>query len=273
MIKQILLFPVRWVPLRLVERVWRVWIKAVAHRKDHRRALEHVFQLEQDLDHTANRLAIELDGGVHTKHRHTAYHDFFVDRIKPGQRVADIGCGNGAVARDIAKRCRTTVIAIDNDPAKLAACRELAHGEDVTYLLQDALEWMPKKPFDVIVLSNVLEHIDRRVDFLKRAQQTLRPARWLIRVPRFDRDWRVPLKKELGLSYYCDDTHFTEYTPEDFEIEMKQAGLAITHFESRWAEIWAEVRSTSTPTEESLSNDPQQLAINVIKPNVTARST
>ena len=57
----------------------------------------------------------------------------------------------------------------------------------------------------------------------------------------FNRDWRVPLKKELGLPYLLDDTHFTEYTQESFEQEMTSSGLSVVHLEVRWAEIWAEV--------------------------------
>jgi len=247
MIKQTVLYLAQWMPLRLGEWVCRLWIKSVAHHRDPRRALEHAFRLEQELDHVVNRLAIRHDGGVHTKHRHTKYHDFFTHRIQPGERVADIGCGIGELARDIAQRCQATVVAIDNDPAKLELSQKHAPHPRVTYLYQDALDWSPDQRFDVVVISNVLEHIDRRVEFLKRAQSVLRPKRWLIRVPRFDRDWRVPLKRDLGLAYFCDDTHFTEYTPEDFEQEMQQAGMVITHLESRWAEIWAEVRHDSVP--------------------------
>ncbi len=247
MIKKIFLSSMQRVPVRLVEKAWRLWIKAAAHRRDPREALEHVFRLEQELDHAANRLAIRHDGGVHTKHRHTRYHDFFIGRIRSGERVADIGCGIGALARDIAEYCVATVVAIDNDPAQIVVCRQRSRHDRVTYLHQDALDWTPDQPFNVVVLSNVLEHIDRRVEFLKRAQSVLRPGRWLIRVPRFDRDWRVPLKRELGMPYFCDDTHYTEYTPESFESEMKQSGLTITHLESRWAEIWAQVRYVPTP--------------------------
>ena len=49
------------------------------------------------------------------------------------------------------------------------------------------------------------------------------------------------MKKELGLPYFLDDTHFTEYTQESFEQEMAGAGLSVNHLEVRWGEIWAEV--------------------------------
>ena len=59
----------------------------------------------------------------------------------------------------------------------------------------DALKDLPAKPFDVVMLSNVLEHLSGRAEFLRRVQIAARPIRLLIRVPLFERDWRVPLKR------------------------------------------------------------------------------
>jgi hypothetical protein len=96
--------------------------------------------------------------------------------------------------------------------------------------------------FDLIVLSNVLEHLENRPQFLRKLCDTFSPSRILLRVPMFERDWRVPLKQELGMDYRLDSTHFTEYTPESFSDEISAAGLLIIHQEVRWGEIWAVVR-------------------------------
>ncbi len=71
----------------------------------------------------------------------------------------------------------------------------------------------------------------------------MNPKRFLIRIPLFEREWRVPLKKELGVEWRLDTTHETEYTLESFSSEISEAGLRITHQEVRWGEIWAEVHS------------------------------
>ena len=39
---------------------------------------------------------------LHPKHRLMNYHQFFLDHIRPTDRVLDIGCGNGALAYDLA---------------------------------------------------------------------------------------------------------------------------------------------------------------------------
>ena len=68
-----------------------------------------------------------------------------------------------------------------------------------------------------------------------------RPAHILIRVPLFERDWRVPLKQELGVEWRLDPTHEIEYTIESFAEEIAEAGLTVSLQEIRWGEIWAEV--------------------------------
>ena len=60
------------------------------------------------------------------------------------------------------------------------------------------------------------------------------------------RSGRVPLKRELDVEWRLDPTHETEYTVESFAEEMAEAGLAVTHQDVRWGEIWAEVVPNDT---------------------------
>ena len=67
-------------------------------------ALRFLLRLDVAFYGIQGRKAVESDGGLHTKHRHMRYHDFFVARIHPGERGLDIGCG--AVPAVVAKRTR-----------------------------------------------------------------------------------------------------------------------------------------------------------------------
>lgn len=185
--------------------------------------------------------AVRLDGGLHSKHRLMGYHDFFTARIGPGERVVDIGCGIGAVAFDVAARCGAVVTGVDLSAEKIREAKARHSHPRLTFLTGDATRDLPAGACDVVILSNVLEHIEDRVGFLRRVQGALGPRRWLIRVPLFERDWRVPLKRELGVEWRLDPTHCTEYTRESFEAEMAAGGLRATHVEVRWGEIWAEL--------------------------------
>ena len=49
-----------------------------------------------------------------SKHRLTSYHDFFVERIKDGETVLDVGCGIGVVSISLAQaRRKSKILGID----------------------------------------------------------------------------------------------------------------------------------------------------------------
>ena len=189
-----------------------------------------------------DRVATAYDGGEHAKHRLMRYHDFFVERIDAAERVLDVGCGKAELARDIAERSGARVTGIDIDEGYLAHARRRGLPERLDVELADALDYRPQEPFDVVVLSNVLEHIEKRPALLRALRERTGARRFLIRVPVFERDWTVPLRKELGLPYLGDLTHFTEYVPGQLEEELRGAGLELVDQQLRWGEIWAEAR-------------------------------
>lgn len=67
----------------------------------------------------------------------------------------------------------------------------------------------------------------------------------------YERDWRVPLMKELGVDYRLDATHCIEHTKEQLDSEIGRVGLVILEAQHRWGEIWAHAvpqeSKTSTP--------------------------
>lgn len=213
--------------------------------QDPRDALRALLTLDADVYRCINRAALRYGNGVHVKHRLMNYHDFFVARVQSGDRVLDIGCGYGAVAYSLASRSGATVVGIDINSTDIAQARERYQHPRLKFIEGDALTSIPEEPFDAIVLSNVLEHIQHRTEFLMNLQRKHSPKRWLIRVPMFNRDWRVALRKELGLFYFSDRTHYTEYTQQSFEAELATAGLLLQYLQVNWGEIWAEAISPS----------------------------
>lgn len=204
-------------------------------------ALRFLLALDSELYVVQGRLAVAYDNGVHTKHRHTGYHEFFIQRVTASERVLDIGCGMGALAYDVADKTGAKIVGIDLSHRNIEmACQRFAHAQ-VKYVHGDALKALPGEHFDTVILSNVLEHLPGRPAFLRRVQAAVSPRRFLIRVPVFERDWRVPLKQELGVEWRLDPTHETEYTLESFAEEMTAAGLRVVNQQVRWGEIWAEL--------------------------------
>ncbi|TAL50339.1 class I SAM-dependent methyltransferase [Patescibacteria group bacterium] len=188
----------------------------------------------------SSTLAIKAEGGIHPKHRLMNYHQFFLDHITQSDRVLDIGCGNGVLAYDLAD-VAAYVMGIDLNEKNRHAWENRFARKNLEYHIADATIFSPEEHFDVVVLSNVLEHIERRVEFLQRIKH-LAPL-FLIRVPMIDRDWITLYKKEIGIEYRLDMTHFTEYTLQSFTDEIQEAGFTMKSSSIQFGEIWAVVYS------------------------------
>lgn len=241
-IRNALLSALACVPLP--ERFWvggfQFWAAWVVNRKP-KTALRILLAADERLQSMISYVGTRYEKGAHPKHRLMQYHRFFIQRIENGERVVDIGCGFGEVSRSIVEARDVRVLAVDIDPSKIEQARKRNPHSCIEYVLGDATRGAVREHCDVVVISNCLEHIEQRVRFIREAQQSIGASRWLIRVPCYDRDWKVPLRQELGMFPYCDDTHFTEYTKVSFEKEMEACGMRIEHLRVQWGEIWAEV--------------------------------
>ncbi len=206
-------------------------------------ALRRLFTLQDKLDWIINERATALDSGIHPKHRLMRYHDFFVERIAAGSRVLDIGCGYGAVARSIAMRVPgCTVVGVELDEKRLRQARSGEVPANLSFVEADARHHLPTGPWTAVVLSNILEHIDDRVEFLRDIVRQASPEKVLIRVPLFERDWKLPLRRELGMSYFSDPEHFIEHSLEELRTELLAAGLRPVETLALWGEIWTDCR-------------------------------
>jgi cyclopropane fatty-acyl-phospholipid synthase-like methyltransferase len=178
--------------------------------------------------------------GLHPKHRLMKYHLWFMSRVQPEWRVLDIGCGIGALAHDLKTKCRT-LTGIDLKGSNIVEATRRYAAEGLSFHEADALTYQVKEPYDAFILSNVLEHIQNRVDFLKDlyANYPWKPKPiMLLRVPMLTRDWITLYKKERGEEWRLDLTHAVEYTEEFLRAELTQAGLQIVEWEIRFGESY-----------------------------------
>jgi ubiquinone/menaquinone biosynthesis C-methylase UbiE len=101
-------------------------------------------------------------------------------KLKPGQRIADLGSGSGLFTRPIAKALGTTgvVYAIDIDPDLLKHVDKTAKEAGLTNIRTVlASESDPKlpEPVDLIVIFDTLHHIQNRAVYLANLKRYLRP--------------------------------------------------------------------------------------------------
>lgn len=187
-------------------------------------------------------LSIKTNNGVHPKHRILGFHKFFLSEIEESSKVLDIGCGLGIVTRDIALKAKS-VVGIDNNSVFINEAKTHFQRDNIKYIFGDATTYNFIEKYDFIILSNVLEHIENRVIFLKK----IKPIAdyFLIRVPMINRSWLALYKKELGLEYRLDKTHHIEYSIDSFRNELGEAGFEILTFSIQYGEIWAKVGKKS----------------------------
>ncbi len=185
-------------------------------------------------------IATKLNKGIHPKHRIMNFHQFFTNNIDENSKILDIGCGRGFLTKDIAKEAKK-VIGIDISKNKINFAREFSNRNNITYINGDATKFKFKEKFDYIVLSNVLEHIEERNIFLSKIKNL--GKHFLIRVPMINRSWLSIYKKEIGLDYRLDKSHYIEYTLDTFKEEIESEGLKIVSYSIQFGEIWAKVEA------------------------------
>lgn len=99
--------------------------------------------------------------------------------LKKGIRVLDVGCGTGAISKDIAEAIGPVgkVVGIDNT-AKFIESGKLNYGSTANLDLQsvDLFHYKPAEPFDLITAARVLQWLNNPVEALKKMKQMLKPG-------------------------------------------------------------------------------------------------
>jgi len=188
------------------------------------------------------------EGGIHPKHRIQNHHKFFLDNIESTDRVLDVGCGDGVLTADMASKA-LFVVGIDINASRIEIAKERNMRDNTKYFSGDAasLKLMAlaySQGYEAITMSNVLEHIDKRIEFLSFWGH--RGKKLLIRVPALDRGWLPVYMKELGMDYRLDRDHKIEYTVETLKHELEAAGLKLESYSINFGEILAVARGMET---------------------------
>lgn len=157
----------------------------------------------------------------------------YLPKPKLGQKLLDVGCGNGAFL-SLAKQAGWEVVGIDADHVAVDVCRKsdlnVYHGS------VDALTNFSEY-FDAITLSHVIEHVHDPVSFLSSIYKLLKPGGYLyIDTPnlssfgawRFGRNWR-------GLE---PPRHLVLFNPDNLKELLLTQSFTNILFRKRSSIVW-----------------------------------
>lgn len=138
--------------------------------------------VEADFD----QLAL-LDDEGWTANNH--YHDSLLKHVPQNcENALEIGCGTGAFARELAKRCKR-VVGIDMSKEMIRVARKRAEGVlNLEFELADVMRWEfpqewksrqgqkpPKAQFDFVCSIATLHHLEQR-ELLVKIREAMRPG-------------------------------------------------------------------------------------------------
>ena len=150
-----------------------------------------------------------------------------------GLRVLDVGCGSGVHGAELKRLYDHRVVGVDLSAASIQKARTRlseAYVADVTQ--PERYPFFGVQAFDIVVFSDILEHLNDPSDVLARHLRLLAPGgRVLISLPNVA-IWNVRLALLAGRFEYqdtgtLDRTHMRFFTRATFRRFARAAGLAI----------------------------------------------
>jgi glycosyltransferase involved in cell wall biosynthesis len=154
------------------------------------------------------------------------YNGFMWDLLRPfiGRRVLEVGSGTGLLTRYLVSR--EEVMATDVDPEYVEMLqRTYADHPNVQVreldLAQLANDGIPKRHFDTVVCSNVLEHIEDDAAALNAMRDVLMPDGRVVLI--------VPAVKQLYGEIDRAIHHYRRYSREELIARLEGAGLTVEH--------------------------------------------
>jgi SAM-dependent methyltransferase len=176
--------------------------------------------------------------------------DYDLLDLRPGMTVLDLGCGEGRHAFEAYRR-GANVVAVDRSQTELEqveslframeASGEAAPGRVARTVRADLLALpFPDASFDVVIASEVLEHIPDDKRAMEEIARVVRPGgRVAVTVPRW---WPERVCWALSRSYHeVDGGHVRIYRGEQLAERMTESGLTVTgshHAHALHAPYW-----------------------------------
>lgn len=153
--------------------------------------------------------------------------------LPEGARILDVGCASGAMTVLITRGRSGVVLGVEPDAIRSEVAR--SRGLNVVTGLMDEAFLSEHGPFDVILFTDVLEHMLSPGDILAIAAKGLAPGgRIIASVPNVAH-WTVRLRLLFGRFDYAemgimDATHLRWFTRKSFRALFERQGFSVVGF-------------------------------------------
>ena len=155
-----------------------------------------------------------------------------IDRLvplEPGQRVLEVGCGQGHLTKRLAGR-GVDIIGIDANPH----APDVAGSDRVMHMLSEALEF-EDETFDVIVSVHTIEHIPQLEKAIAEMARVLKPGGQALHIYPAEPImglYAIPTSIILhGTPLKAREVHCHKLWPAKLRRLMKPVGMSETHHE------------------------------------------
>lgn len=158
--------------------------------------------------------------------------EIIANLVNPGDRVLDLGCGDGMFLRELQLRHQASVLGVEIDQDSIVRC--VGNGVPVIQGdLNDNLDYLPEKSFDLVVLSHTLQET-RRPDLLlkqivrigkRAAVSVINFGHWRCRM-QVAFNGKMPRSSQMPFQWYdTPNIHFC--TLEDFRTLCGALGIKV----------------------------------------------
>jgi len=175
---------------------------------------------------------------------------------KKGQRLLDVGCGNGAFLQ-LAKSAGWDVVGLDFDPKAVEVAR--SSGIEVWEGGVESLDEVHSQ-FDVITLSHVIEHVHNPSQLLSDCHDLLKPGGYIwIETPNINAQGHRVFKD----SWTALDAprHLVIFNQESILLSLKKAGFSETQWQS-YRPLYKSMCAASTAISKGLDPYKESMRFN-----------
>ena len=151
------------------------------------------------------------------RHRNAVFDRHFGDIIRASQFIGEIGCGNGLMLSYIASQYKKAADGFELNLSALDLCPTIPG----TLYVYDILSKNPHlvEKYDLIMLIDVIEHIEDETPFLLAAREHLKPGGLLI--------IGVPMRQHLFSAYDVAAGHYRRYSTRNLKSLVQNSGFEV----------------------------------------------